>query len=69
MTQPKKLPAELSGRLGGLTAARNLGPEGTKARATKGGDAVLAKYGRAHMQALALRRRGYAVKLATDVQA
>lgn len=50
-------PAE-RGRLGGLTAAHNLGPEGIKRRGSKGGQATLEKLGKAHFLRMALIQQG-----------
>lgn len=50
-------PAE-RGRLGGLTAAHNLGPEGVKRRGAKGGQATLEKLGKAHFLRLAHKSHG-----------
>jgi len=47
-----------AGRLGGLTTAHNLGADGVKRRASKGGAATLAKLGRAHFARAAYMRWG-----------
>jgi hypothetical protein len=49
--------AEVSS-LGGLTTAKNLGPEGRKLRASKAGQATLEEYGRAHFRRAAFIRWG-----------
>ena len=56
MTRQKYTPQEVA-RLGGLTAAHNMTPEQRSERARKGGQAVMEKYGRAHMLRLRLNQR------------
>ena len=56
MTRQKYTPAEIA-RLGGLTAAHNMTPEQRSERARKGGQAVMEKYGKAHMLRLRLNQR------------
>ncbi len=56
MTRQKFTPQEV-GRLGGLTAAHRMTPEQRSERARKGGEAVMEKYGRAHMLRLRLNQR------------
>lgn len=59
----KKLSPSQVASLAGYAAAQNLGPEGRKARASKGGQALLEKYGPGHFARLGLRRQGYDVKV------
>lgn len=51
-----KLTRAQAGRLGGLQAAHNLGPDGV--RSAKGGLTTVERFGRAHMARLAHRRHG-----------
>ena len=53
----QKYTRQESGRLGGLTAAHKLTPEQRSERARKGGEAVMAKYGKAHLLRLRLNQR------------
>lgn len=45
-------------QLGGFAAARSLGADGRKARASAGADAVKEKYGREHYIRMAHKRHG-----------
>ena len=56
MTRQKYTPQEVA-RLGGLTAAHNMTAEQRSERARKGGQAVMERYGRAHMLRLRLNQR------------
>lgn len=56
MTRQKYTKAE-AGRLGGLQYAHNHTPEQRSERARKGGQAVMEKYGKAHMLRLRLNQR------------
>lgn len=58
MTTSRKLTKAEAARLGGLTAAHNLSPAERSLRASKGGQAVLEKYGKAHMTRLIHKRWG-----------
>lgn len=53
-----KLTRAQAGRLGGLQAAHNLGPEGVRRRGAKGGLTTVERFGRAHRARLAHRRHG-----------
>ena len=53
-----KLTRAQAGRLGGLQAAHNLGPDGVRRRGAKGGLTTVERFGRAHMARLAHRRVG-----------
>lgn len=57
MTQVK-LTKRQAGQLGGLTTAHKLGETGRRRRARKGGEATLAKYGRAHYVRMAWAKKG-----------
>lgn len=63
MTTTKKLSPSQVASLAGYAAAQSLGREGRKARASKGGQALLDKYGPGYFARLGLRRQGYEVKL------
>lgn len=58
----KKLTKAQAGQLGGFAAARSLGEEGVKERASRGGTATLEKYGREAFVRAAHARWGRKVK-------